>query len=129
MLSFQTAPLALPARHCAHLDALPAALDAMDTPAVLALLTEDCFFQAGNAPPVTGKEQIGNGLDAFFRSVKAIRHQLDDRFEAGGTAVHRGQVTYTRHNGSTLTVPVCDVFKLEGDKIKEYYIYIDWSAL
>lgn len=78
---------------------------------------------------MTGKEQIGNALDAFFRKVRGISHQLDDRFESGRTAVYRGQVTYTRHDGSTLTVPVCDVFKLEGDKIKEYYIYIDWSDL
>jgi limonene-1,2-epoxide hydrolase len=38
-------------------------------------------------------------------------------------------VTYTRHNGSSLSVPFANVFELKGDKIASYRIYIDNSAL
>ena len=93
------------------------------------MLTEDCFFQAGNAPLLSGKGRIREVLVRFFGSVKAIRHELNDYIESGNTAVYRGHVTCTRPDDSTLTVPVCDVFKLQGDKIEAYYIYIDWSAL
>ncbi len=41
-----------------HMDYLSAALDAKNAEAVLGFLTEDCLFQAGNAPAIRGKEQI-----------------------------------------------------------------------
>ena len=111
------------------LDTLSPALDAKDTEKVLSLLTDDCLFQAGNTEPVKGKEAIANTLNSFFPSVKKIEHNMTDSFESGTSVVYRGMVTYTRHDDSMLTVPVCDVFKMKGDKVSEYYIYIDWSEL
>ncbi len=108
---------------------LSPSLDRKDTQGVLAFLSDDCLFQAGNSEPVKGKEAIGNTLDNFFPNVKAINHNMTDVFESGDSVVHRGMVTYTRLDGSLLAVPVCDVFKMEDNKIKEYYIYVDWSEL
>jgi hypothetical protein len=38
-------------------------------------------------------------------------------------------VTYTRLDGSTLTVPFANVFVLKGAEIQSYRIYIDNSPL
>jgi limonene-1,2-epoxide hydrolase len=38
-------------------------------------------------------------------------------------------VTYTRHDGSLISVPFANVFELRGDKITAYRIYIDNSSL
>jgi hypothetical protein len=38
-------------------------------------------------------------------------------------------VTYTRHDGSILTVPFADVFLMAGDKVRDYRVYMDASAL
>jgi len=38
-------------------------------------------------------------------------------------------VTYTRHDGSVLTVPFANVFEMRGDKIAAYRIYVDNSLL
>lgn len=104
-------------------------LDSKDTESVLAYLTDDCVFQAGNAPVVKGKEAIKSIFDQFYPAVKSINHEITDIFESGDSVVHRGTVTYTRLDDSILTVPVCDVFKVREAKIAEYYIYIDWSEL
>jgi hypothetical protein len=40
-----------------------------------------------------------------------------------------GDVTYTRHDGSALEAKFANVFKMEGDLIKEYNIYVDASDL
>ena len=104
-------------------------MDAKDTEKLLSFLTDDCLFQAGNSNPVRGKEAIAETLDNFFPAVKRIEHDMFDSFESETAAVYRGTVTYTRLDDSTLTVPVCDVFKMRNDKVAEYYIYIDWSAL
>jgi hypothetical protein len=105
-------------------------LDRQNVPAVLALLAPDCRFQAGNLPVVVGREAIGQALGAFFSNVQAVQHTITDVFEGPERAVYRGEVTYTRPNGSNLTVPVCDVFALRPDGlVAEYCIYIDWSVL
>ncbi len=112
-----------------QLDSLSQALDNKDVERVLSYLSPECLFQAGNNPPVRGQENIRATLEAFFPSVKSIKHDLYDSFSSGKSVVYRGSVVYERLDGSMLKVPVCDVFKMEGGKIKEYYIYIDWNAL
>jgi len=116
-------------RKYSNFDYVSKTLDSKDTEAVLAYLTDDCIFQAGNAPVVRGKAAIKNTFDQFYPAVKSIKHEITDIFESGDSVVHRGRVTYTRLDESTLTVPVCDVFKVRNNKIAEYYIYIDWSKL
>jgi ketosteroid isomerase-like protein len=112
-----------------HVDTLSEALDSQQLDKVLELLTDDCIMKAGNGEPVKGKENIGKTFESFFPAVKSIAHDVTDIFESDNSLVHRGTVTYTRLDGSQLTVPFCDVFKMEGTRISEYYIYIDWSEL
>jgi hypothetical protein len=41
------------------------------------------------------------------------------------SAVGEGIVTYTRLDGTTLTLPFVNVFDLRGGKVARYLIYID----
>lgn len=116
-------------RKYSNIDSLSQALDNKQLDKVLNYLTEDCLLIAGNGEPVKGKENINNLFEGFFPAIKSTAHKVTDIFESGNSLVHRGTVTYTRLDGSQLTVPFCDVFKIEGSLIKEYYIYIDWSEL
>lgn len=112
-----------------HLDELSIALDNKDIEKVISFLTDDCLFQAGNNEPIQGKELIADTLNNFFDSVISTKHEVGDKFETENSVVHRGRVTYTRLDNSLLTIPFCDVFKMKGTKIAEYYIYINWSEL
>ena len=116
-------------RRYAHVDQMTPALDAQDVETILSLLTDDCYFQAGNTPAVTGKEVIGRVFRDFFPRLKQVQHEIRDIFESEDRAVYCGYVTYTRPDDTELRVPVCDVFELVDNKIRAYYIYIDWSAL
>ena len=110
-------------------DSLSDALDSKDLEKILEYLTDDCVLVAGNGDPVKGKENISKVFEGFFPAVKSTAHDVTDIFESGESLVHRGTVTYTRLNNSLLTIPFCDVFKMKGDLISEYYIYIDCSEL
>lgn len=110
-------------------DSLSQALDGKQVEKVLEYLTDDCLFVAGNGEPVKGKENIRSVFERFFPAVKSTAHDVTDIFETGNSLVHRGTVTYTRLDDSQLTIPFCDVFKMEGTLIKAYHIYIDWSEL
>ena len=110
-------------------DSLFHAIDAKDLSGFLAHLTPDAEFRFANNPSAYGHEAIGAAVGGFFGAIGGSRHRFIRAWEDGGSAVCEGEVTYTRHDGSTLTVPFVNVFYLQGDKVRRYLILIDNSAL
>jgi ketosteroid isomerase-like protein len=106
-----------------------AVIDAGDAAGFVELLTTDAQFRFGNAPAVAGREAIHAAVAGFFGAIAASRHRLLDTWNGASTAVCEGEVTYTRHDGSTLSAPFANVFELRGEKIAAYRIYIDNSSL
>ena len=112
-----------------RLDGLFASIDAQDTDAFLACLTEDAIFRFGSAPAVRGREAIRAGVDGFFASIKGSSHALNQVLSDGNTLVCEGEVSYRRHDDSEITLPFTNVFKLDGPLISHYKIYIDIAPL
>jgi ketosteroid isomerase-like protein len=106
-----------------------AVVDAGDANDFVELLTPDARFRFGNAPVVVGHEAIHAAVAAFFSAIASSRHRLLGTWSGAGTAVCEGEVTYTRHDGSMVSVPFANVFELRADKIAAYRIYIDNSSL
>lgn len=106
-----------------------AAIDAMDTDKFASFIVEDGTLTFGNNPSVTGRENIHAVIDGFFKAIAGISHDVQNVFDVDGHVIMRGTSSYVRHDGSELTTPFCNVFKMEGDKIKTYDIYIDLSQL
>lgn len=106
-----------------------AAIDRQDAEAFAAFLAEDARLAFGNLPTVAGRAAIRDFVAGFFSSIRALVHVVPDAWQADDAVICRGEVTYTRHDGSTLTVPFANVFRMEGDKVRDYRIYMDASAL
>ena len=106
-----------------------AAIDARDTPAFLGFLTEDAEFRFGSAPSSYGHAAIGAGVDGFFGMIGGCRHRALRTWEDGNSAVCQGEVTYTRLDGSNVTLPFVNVFEFRGDKVSRYLIYNDLGPL
>jgi len=104
-------------------------VDAKDTDGWLAFLAPDARFRFGNGPVVEGKGAIREAVVAFFASISALRHELADLWHYPDAVICRGEVTYTRLDGSTLGIPFVNVLKVEGDLIHDYFIYADTSDL
>jgi len=104
-------------------------IDGKDVPGFLAFLTEDAEFRFANNPPAVGQAAIGAAVGGFFGAIGGSRHRFIRAWEDTTSAVCEGEVTYTRLDGSTLTVPFVNVFYLRGGKVARYLIYIDNSAL
>ncbi len=104
-------------------------IDTNDTSTFADFLTHDALFKFANQEPVVGKEAARQTVAEFLSSIKAIHHDvLDVWAKEGATACH-GIVTYTRHDSSQLRVPFANVFKMQGNLIQEYLIYVDASQL
>jgi ketosteroid isomerase-like protein len=122
-----TEPLFQPDR--AWWESIFAVIDAGDAAGFVAFLTPDAQFRFGNAPVVAGHEAIYAAAAGFFSAIASSRHELLRTCNDAATAVCEGEVAYTRHDGSVLSVPFANVFELRGDKIAAYRIYIDNSSL
>jgi ketosteroid isomerase-like protein len=106
-----------------------AVIDAGDAAGFVDLLTPDAQFRFGNAPVVVGHEAIHAAAAGFFAAIASSRHRLLRTWSGAATAVCEGEVTYTRHDGSVISVPFANVFEMQGEKIAAYRIYIDNSSL
>lgn len=106
-----------------------ATIDARDASAFSALLTRDAEFRFGNAPVVSGTAAITAAVGGFFGSIAGCRHALLRTWSGADGVACEGTVTYTRHDGTAVTVPFANVFELSGTLIRHYRIYIDNSPL
>ncbi len=120
-----TSPAPLESR----LDELFAAIDRMDADAFNAFLTDDALFRFGSGDPVHGHAAIKEAVNGFWASIAGSRHDIQTVIRQGDTLACEGLITYTRHDGSELTVPFADVFAISGELISEYKIYADITAL
>lgn len=104
-------------------------IDRKDLEAFLTYLDKDVTFRFGNAPAAHGKEAAGQAVAGFYGSIHGLRHELHDIWGTEGAVICHGMVTYTRRDGSDLTVPFANVLRLSGERIKDYLIFADVSAL
>lgn len=111
------------------LESLFAAIDGKDIDRFLSFIAPDGSFRFGSAPAVTGHAAIGEAVSGFFGTIAGLSHALSKSAAFDSTIVCEGEVTYTRHDGSKITLPFVDVFEMAGDAIAEYKIYMDVGPL
>jgi ketosteroid isomerase-like protein len=116
-------------REPAWLRPLFSTIDAADASGFCTYLTEDAIFRFGNAPAVRGRSAIEQAVRQFFATIRRSSHRLGRVWSTGAAVALEGFVTYTRLDGSEVTLPFADTMVLRGDRLAEYYIYIDIAPL
>ncbi len=106
-----------------------ASIDAKDADRFVSFLTPGGRFRFGSAPAAVGRDEVHAAVSGFFQSIQGLGHSIDKVFAGWDSLVTEGEVTYTRHDGSTITLPFVDVFEYEGDLISDYKIYMDIAPL
>jgi len=106
-----------------------ATIDQMDADSFASHLTEDARFIYGSQPAVQGKEAIRNFTSEFFGTLGGIGHNLLRTWVVENTRLCEGEVTYELSDQRKITLPFLNVFDMEGEKIREYKIYVDPTPL
>jgi len=111
------------------LEQLLGAVDRKDVDAFVSFLAEDAVFRYGSQDPVRGKAAIRDSVAMFLGMIPAISHRLIDTWERDDTLVCQGEVTYTLLDGREVTIPFVNVFRLDGELIRDYLVYVDPTPL
>lgn len=109
-----------------------AASDGGDIDSMLGYLTDDVVLAFGNAEPVRGKAAVRAQAGQVTSQLKAVRHEIHDIWQAREDAdaiVARMTVHYTRLDGSVVSLPCCNIFRLKGGRIADYRIYMDGNPV
>jgi ketosteroid isomerase-like protein len=105
-----------------------AARDAGDTSRVLGLMTDDVRFRFGSAEPTVGRAAIVANATAMAGTVASLSHELLAVWtveKPEPAVLCEMAVTYQRHDGSRVTLPCLNVFRLRDGRIADYRIYMD----
>jgi ketosteroid isomerase-like protein len=119
-----------PAAARAFADGMFAVVDRLDADAFAQYYAPDAVLRFGNAEPVHGREAIRRTYAEFFATLDGLRHDMQHFFHQDRTHLAEALVTYTRRDGSLVTVPAMSVFHTREDGlIDSYRIYVDLAPL
>jgi len=92
-------------------------------------LTPDCTFKFGNQPEVVGSAGVTEYVKAFFDSISGLQHEIRQQWDIPAGKICHGAVTYTRQDGSQLSIPFANIFEFRDEKVSKYTIFADTSEL
>jgi hypothetical protein len=110
------------------------AIDSMNAPAFAKAFAEDGTFRFGNSEPTVGRAQVEQSVSGFFSMIRGLSHEItgvwSGSWEGGEVTSVEAEVTYTRQDGTqTQALPVTSTVRMDGDRIKDYRIFMDISPL
>ena len=110
------------------LDDFFAAIQRGDMDAVAALYADDVEVWHNVTRASLDKKASLDLLRYWIRNVTDMRYHVLERHTFDGGAVQRHVVHGTAH-GTSLEVPVCIVFHVDGGRITRIYEYLDQAAV
>jgi ketosteroid isomerase-like protein len=123
-----TALAGIPAMRRAVIMDVFATMDSGDLDGMVEHMTDDVTTQFGNNPEVCGKaafralfNRVGQAISGLHHDVVDLWHAVED-FDIW---VVQLSVSYRLVDGRTVTLPCCNVFRMRGDLVCEYRVYMD----
>jgi ketosteroid isomerase-like protein len=104
--------------------------DSFELPRLAAWFSDDVEVRFGNQSAIQGKSDATEAFRGFWSSISGMRHLRETLVQDGDMAAQFSQVTYARHDGSEVTMPVASHLRRVGEgRIDRLWIVIDMAPL
>jgi hypothetical protein len=104
--------------------------DSFQLERLAAWFADDIEVRFGNAPAITGREAAKQAFSGFWSSIGGMRHAREALVSLGDMAAQMSIVTYTRQDGSAVSMPVAShLRRVAPGKIDRLWIFIDLAPL
>ncbi len=104
-------------------------IDAQNATEFSRYFTDEGRFVYGSNAPVIGKQAISDYVAGFFGTLESIQHSILDAWKIEDKVLGEVEVTYVLKDGRQFTLPAFILFKMEGELIRDYLIYVDPTPL
>ena len=104
-------------------------IDSMEPERFTAHLADDVVMRFGNAEPIRGRDAVHDTWAGFCEGLDGVSHSLVEKWQSASGTVVEADVTYTRKDGGTVTVPVVTIYRERDGAIADYRIFIDLAPL
>lgn len=105
-------------------------VDAARPEAIADLFAPDGRFVFGNAEPLVGRDAVAAGCAGFFASIAGLRHKFVNVWRVGPDTIAETDVTYHRHDGNSIVVPVVSIWRTNDEGlIVDYRIFGDLAPV
>lgn len=110
------------------------AVDKRDAETFANAFTENGWCRFGNNEPLVGREAIRVAIAQFFTVMAGVSHESAGTWYKDGNLILEARVTYTLHQGGTVTVPAVSIYGMtEGESgrpmAENCRIYVDLAPL
>jgi hypothetical protein len=108
-----------------------ARIDTRDPDCLSPYLAPEGIVTFGNQPPLRGVDAVRIGCQGFFSTIAGLSHEIVGLWTSNGATTVKLRVTYTRHDGGVVTIPVVTLIETEdgSDLIREYSVYFDLAPV
>jgi hypothetical protein len=104
--------------------------DTFDIEQLTAWFADDVEVRFGNQPAIVGKSGAREAFAGFWSNIAGMRHAREALVSLGNMAAQMSIVTYTRHDGSEVSMPVASHLRRTGPaQIDRLWIFIDMAPL
>ena len=109
-----------------HIRSIFAALDSLQADKFVAFFTEDGQMRTGNDAPLVGRNAIRDALAQGMKAaLKGLHHEIIGLWEEGNVAIVESNVSYTRINDTTVTLPAATILYMVDGFVRDYRVYMD----
>lgn len=107
-----------------------ARIDRGDPAALAELFARDASMTFGNLDPMNGRKAIATGCAAFLASIASLRHHIVNQWVVGQDTIAEAEVTYTRHDGTEVTIPTASIWRCAANGlITSYRVFLDLTPV
>ncbi|MBF4571861.1 nuclear transport factor 2 family protein [Herbiconiux sp. VKM Ac-1786] len=107
-----------------------AAIDANKSAEFAELFTPTGRFTFANGDPMVGPEAIKGGVEYFYTTIKGLRHQVVQEWTVGHDTIVELSVSYDRHDGGNVTIPVTTIWSVDDEgRFEDYRIFGDLTPV
>lgn len=104
--------------------------DSFDIEQLAAWFDDAIEVRFGNQPAIHGKMAAREAFAGFWSSIAGMRHHREALVSLGDMAAQMSIVTYSRHDGSTVSLPVASHLRRSAPgRIDRLWIFIDLAPL
>jgi hypothetical protein len=105
------------------------ALEELDPDELLPYFDETACLRLGEGSPVVGKVDIRRAIVRFFETLRGMHYEHVGFWITEGSAVLEAEVTYTRRDGSTVTLPTASILRFEHRQVTDYHVLSEPAQL